>query len=278
MASTITNLAVTTLSQAQINATNGFGDSIKPFTTAFDDAVLYGNAVSIPVVTPGASGTALNWATDDSNSVVFTSVTVNKVAKEQLNVPSYQYVQLEKYLRNGVIGGLAKKVNATVVSAAYALFTTTNFATKSVSSAWSDSAPTIAALNTAVEYTKATGKVDPNNVFVLMPAATYAVIKTALDALPRDVMTGLGYEIIPVRYASIAKTFIVDKSAVAIGIGLDAGEPLGEFEFISAPEGQTGYGLHIIPDAINSQSIVGLRTLYGVGVMNASGAAYISAS
>lgn len=273
MATNISNLQVVELAQKAINSFNGFQDSTKPFAKAFDGSVYYGNGVNVPVITPGVASNSLSFATDDSNTIAFNTVLVNTIAKNQIAVPNYQYEQLGQYL-SSVIDSLVSTVSMQVSTAAYSLLTSANFTTTVAGTGWSESAPTLPALYKFVEKAKATGKINPNNVVVVMPSSTYAGAKSVLDALPRE--ASLGFTLVPTYNANLTSTWITDGSAIGLGIGGDAGVKSGveEFEFFTSTDAQIGYGLHIIPDAINQKFIVGLRTIFGTKVLNTTGAIY----
>lgn len=278
MATTISNLQVIELAQKEVNAKAGFVDSLKPFSKQFDGTAPFNNGVSVPVITPGAPDGSLDFNTDGSNSIVFTNVLLTSAAKSQTNIPSYQYEQLDQYL-TGLVGGQLDRVQKQITDTAYAQFNTTNWSVASnkvVVSAWSESAPTLAALYSVVEAAKKTGKLDPNNVKVLMPSATYGLMRGVLDALARP--ADLGFEVIPVYASTLTQTALTDGTAVGVAIGKDFGVSSEEFEFFAASDNSIGYGFHIIPDAKGSGYIVAIRAIYGTKVLNTTGFLWASAS
>lgn len=279
MATTITNLALVERAQTAINSYSGFADSTKPFLKSFDKDVFYGNSVSLPVLSTGAvSTTALDFLTDDSNGVNYKNVAVTSIAKTQIILPAYQAKQLEIHF-SSMIDGFVQKVGKQITDTAYGLFSSANFpvaSNKVVVAAWNEASPTLAALYSVVEKAKASFRIDPFNVKVLMPAATYAAIKSVLDSLPRD--ASLGFEVIPVYNAGFVQTAVTDGSAVGLGIGADTGIGAEQFEFISNADNTLGFGIHIIEDALRNNITIGVRSFFGAGLLNTTGFLWASAS
>lgn len=272
MATSITNLSLVERGQKAVNAYSGFEDTTKPFIKAFNAGVVYGNGISVPVIATGAVNTSsLDFLTDDSNSITFKNVVLNKIATQKFILPSYQSAQLEQHF-NSMIDAMIRKTAKQVTDTSYAMFNTTNWpiaSNKVVVATWSETAPTIAALYSLVEAAKKTGKLDPYSLKVLMPSATYGLLKAALDALPRE--TALGFEIIPVYATSLAQTAITDTSALALAVGSDVGVGAEEFEFIPSSNGDIGFGVHIIEDAKARNVTVAVSTVYAVEIANATG-------
>lgn len=279
MATTITNLALVERAQNAINSYSGFADSTKPFLKSFDKDVFYGNTVSLPVFSTGAvNTTSLDFATDDSNSIVYKPIAVNKIAKTQFIIPAYQAKQLENNF-NTMIDGLIQKVGKQITDTAYGVYSSANFpvaSNKVVVAAWNEASPTLAALYSVVEKAKSSGRLDPFGCKVLMPAATYAGIKSVLDSLPRD--ASLGFEVVPVYNTGFTQTAITDGSAVGLGIGADMGVGAEQFEFISNADNTLGFGVHIIEDAKYNNITIAVRSFYGHDLLNTTGFLWASAS
>lgn len=269
MATTITNAGLIERGQKAVLSFSGFDDSTKAFIKGFNSTALYGNGVSVPVITTGAVNTSsMDFATDDSNSIVFKNVVINKSAKTQFVLPGYQAAQLEPNF-NQMIDAMLLKVSKQITDTAYAMFNVTKWpvaSNKVVVAAWSETAPTLTALYSCVEAAKKTGKLDPNGIKVLMPSATYGLLKGALDSLPRE--AALGFEVIPVYAASITQTCITDTSAVALAIGADIGVGPEQFEYITNADNSIGFGIHIIEDDKLQNITVAVRATYAVEYAN----------
>lgn len=274
MSTSIASIELVSLAQDLVNKFSGFGDSLKPFNTVFDGEVSLGNSVIVPMFATTdsltASGSAgLDFSTDGSDAVTTAKVTVSETTKKQVNLKSHEFAKLGNFAPQ-MINGMLNKISKNVIDAAYALVTSGNFAGV-VSASWSESAPTLEKLNTLVEKAKSSGKLDPTSIKVLMPAAGYAVIKTAYQALARDAAGALDFTLIPVYNSGFTKTCITDGSAIAIGFGADCGEDGEQFSFVQSADNTIGYGLHVIADPKYSQKIIGLRSNYGVKVVNPDG-------
>lgn len=277
MATSIASIELVSMTQELVNKYSGFGDSLKPFTTVFDGEVTLGNSVIVPIFATTDSATAsgsagLDFSTDGTDAVTTAKVTVSETAKKQINMKSHEWAKLGTFAPQ-MINLMLQKISKNVIDTAYALITSANFPGV-VSASWSESAPTLEKLNTLVEKAKASGNFDRTSIKVLIPFAGYGVIKTAYQALARDAAGSLDFELIPVYATSFTKTVVTDGSAIAVGFGADFGEDGEQFSFIQSSENTIGYGLHVIADPKYSQKIIGLRSNYGVKVVNSTGLAF----
>lgn len=271
MATTISNQGLQTIGQKAVIALSGFQDSMAPFTIAYDGNVFKGDAVKVPVFSYGATSTSSDFQTDDSNSATLVSVIANTVAKQQIDLAPQDFDRL-KGVSEAMVKGMIIKAAKNVSDAAYTLLNssfTFTAGNKAVVAAWSEAAPTLAALQATVGTALATGKIDPSNVIVGMPSSTYFAFMAVLNALPRDV--NLGFKIVPVFSSAITKTFITDASAVGVGLAADNGTNYEEVENFTTENDSLGYALHVIHQPAKQVVTTGVRLIYGTALLNSTG-------
>lgn len=274
MATTIAGLNIQTIAQEAINAAIGVGDSLKGFSVAFNGEKLPGQSVLVPFNAFGTvqttSGSLMTFNTDGGNSVTMKKIDVEHTAKDQTNLSVFQDADLPEGAIRGLLDGMIENVNYSVVTSAYAQLTSANFSGV-VSASWDESAPTLAKLYSLVHKAYGTGKIRPGKAKVLMPAASYAVVASVLDALYRDPIVGKNFEVIPVYASTFTRTAITDGTALGIGFGGDLGGPGDEFSFAASANDKIGYGIHKFYDVNNRIWKMSVVSNWGYKIVNTNG-------
>lgn len=280
MATSIDNIDKLTVAQEAINATPSILHSLKAFSVEISGESVLGDGVLVPVVTAGTSATATNGAgvnflTDGSSTIELVEVKITESKKQQAELTITQFAKLGQFFPRFTESSV-NAINNDVVASIYGALTETAYTGTVVVSSWSESAPTLKALYSLVEKAKGTGKINPNDVYVLMPSSTYASLKADLDSLPRE--AALGFTVVPVYASGFAKTAIMDKSALAVGFGADQGFSNEEFSYVANAADGVGYGIHIIEDPKARLKTLAIVANYGFAVTNANGLLWASAT
>ena len=276
MATQIIGLNLSDLGQNPINTNSVITDDLSPFSIAFDQTVLPGNGVLVPVTIPGAGtvkdATNVDFMTDGTNTVQMKNVIVTSAGTDQFNIKNYQYAQME-YIISSLMPSMISNAAKSITDDVYSLLTSANFA-NTVSVGWSESAPTLDKLYKLIETARGTGKFKKDGITVLMPGPTYGAGRAMFDNLNRDITANLDFKIVPVYKAGFTTTWVVDSSCIAVGFGGEVGGgSASEFEFVPASNGKVGYGIHLIHDDKAKQKIIGVVANYGKMITNVNGAA-----
>lgn len=257
------------IAQKEILVNSGFVDTFKPFSVAVDGTAIFNDNVLVPVFSTTSasytSGTAQDFQSEEGDSVQLVQVKLAEQSKKQDNLRSWQYENLSKYAPT-IIKSLINKIGFDVSSRVYAKVTSANFP-GTVSVSWNEAAPTITSIMSLVGKAKATGKLDPSAIKIVMPSLTYAIAQAQFMGTARDVIQNLGFDI--VESTNISKTFVTDGSGLSVAWGRDTG--VGNFEYIPATEGQIGYGIRTIENADLDMVKIALRTTFGSAVTNTNG-------
>lgn len=266
---TVTNSELIEIAQTVINTNGKMADNLKAFTVAFDGTVLPGDSVLVPVIKYGATvKNGSDFSSDGSNSVEMKKVSLVSAAYHPTPFTDIEWRKVNA-MAPKIIKGSMDIIGNDVTDTLYGQLTSANFSGV-VSANWTEATASLEKLRVLVEKAKGTGKLDRNNIKVLMPSDTYGIIADAYDARYRDINPG--FEIIPVRSESFTKTWVTDGSAIAVGFGADVGNDAEDFEYIESSDSTIGYGLHIYSDAEKRKKKIVLNTSWGWVVANANGA------